>query len=111
MSNILEYCLFIASIYYLFNLFKMKATGEIPLSFISKKVRLDRAKDIPGFIKYMFPRGLVFGIGLFIFSGVIIFSENAAISPYIKLLCEALYIALVIYFSVISVRAQKKFLF
>lgn len=111
MANVIEVCLFFMGVYYLYNLFKMKATNTIPPAFVNKKINLERSHDIPGYVKYIFPRGLVFGIGLCVFSGVIILSSYIYINVYIKLICEIAYIALIVYFAVVSVKATNKYLF
>lgn len=111
MGNILEYFLFGAGIYYIVMVQKMKMTGKIPSTLISNKVNLERSKDVPGYMKYIYPRGMIFGILICVFSLIIIMNHYVTIYPLIVLLAEVGFIALIIWYSIISVKAQNKFLF
>lgn len=93
---------------YLYN--KMKNTNEIPKGLISNKINLNRAKDIPGFIKYIYPRGMAFAIILTVASFILILDDFYPINYLITLVTELLYFAVIIYFAVISIKAQNKYL-
>ncbi|MCR5279604.1 MAG: hypothetical protein K6E19_09215 [Lachnospiraceae bacterium] len=97
--------------YLLYSVIRMKVTGEIPRGLINVKINLDRAHDKEGYIKYIFPRGIIFGIILIASSTVLLLSEFMTVSPYLMLAAELLYFGGIIYYAVISVKAQNKFLF
>ena len=98
-------------VYLLYSVIRMKITGEIPRGLINVKINLDRSHDKEGYIKYIFPRGIVFGVIMIASSVVMLVSEFIPVSPYIMLVAEALYIGGIIYYAVISVKAQNKYLF
>lgn len=111
MNGILEIFLLIAGIYYLYMVFKMKREQVIPKNLVSPKINLERSHDIPGYIDYIFVRGIVFGSLLIIFSAVIIVSLFMVIHPILVLICELGYIGALIWYTVISIKAQNKYLF
>ena len=108
---IITILLFVCGVYIIFNSLKMKASGTIPKSLISNKINLERAKNIPGYISYMFPRGIIFGIALCIFSSVLIAGEFTEVNPVLMLIVQLGYFFGIIYYSAISIKAQNKFLF
>lgn len=111
MSGVIVYFILAVGVYFLYNAFKMKASGEIPPFLISNRINLERAHDIPGYIKFMFPHCMIFGFGICAFSAVIILNDYFSINWIFRLICEAGYFADVIYYCIISVKAQKKYLF
>lgn len=98
-------------IYLLIQTVRMKLTGVIPKGLINIKINLERSHDKEGYIKYMFPRGIIFGAILIVCAAVLLISEFVAVSPFIMLPAELLYIAGIIYYAIISVKAQNRFLF
>ncbi len=98
-------------IYLLIQTIRMKLTGVIPRGLINIKINLERSHDKEGYIRYMYPRGIVFGAILIVCASVLLASEFVAVSPFIMLASEVLYIAGIIYYAVISVKAQNRFLF
>lgn len=109
---VLTLFLFAAGVYLLVNTVKMKNTGTIPQALINNKINLERAKDIPGYIKFMYPRGIAMGIALSLFSALSIYNEfSGTVNVYILFVARIGYAAALIYYSVISVKAQNKYLF
>ena len=98
-------------IYLLIQTIRMKQTGVIPRGLINVKINLERTHDKEGYINYMFPRGIIFGAILIVCASVLLASEFVAVSPFIMLASELLYIGGIIYYAVISVKAQNRFLF
>ncbi len=107
----LSIILIVCGVYLLVQTIRMKVTGIIPRGLINIKINLERSHDKEGYIRYMFPRGIVFGIVLIACAAVLLISEFTAVSPFILLAAEILYIAGIIYYAVISVKAQNRFLF
>ena len=85
--------------------------GKIPGFLVSGKVNTDRAKDVPGFIAYMFPRLIFFSIAVTVFCVVSLIGDLYDISPYITVISVVFYIAILIYYCIVSVKAQNRFLF
>lgn len=110
---IIEVILFAYGIYLLYMIFKMKSTGTIPKGLVNNKINLERSHDIPGYIKYMYVRGIVFGILICVFSGILLYSDlvENSLNSFFIFAVELLYTASIIYYAVVSVKAQNKFLF
>ena len=107
----IEIILIICGGYILYLTLKMKASGEIPPFLVNGKVNLERAKDKPGFIKYMFPKLIVFSLGIIVFAVLSLISDTVELSPYISLASYVIYAGLLIYLGIVSVKAQNKYLF
>ncbi len=107
----LSFVLLACGIYLLVSVIRMKITSTIPKGLINMKINLDRSHDKEGYIKYIFPRGIAFGGILIICAGVLLAGEFVTVSPYIMLAAEVLYLVGIIYYAVISVKAQNKYLF
>ena len=107
----LAFILVACGVYLLVSTIRMKVTNTIPRGLINMKINLERSHDKEGYIKYMFPRGLAFGIILVVCAVILLLSEFRAISPYLMLAAEVLYLVGIIYYAVISIKAQNKYLF
>lgn len=110
---IIEVILCAYGIYMVYAAIQMKKTGNIPARLISNKINLERSKDIPGFIKFMFPRCFIFGIIMAVCSLILGIRELELISipAVVALVAEVLYLAAIIYYVIIIVKAQNRFLF
>lgn len=96
--------------YMLFLTLKMKNDRIIPAFFINSRINPDKAKDKEGFINYMVPRLIVFSVCLLCFSLFSLYTEFRPVNPYIALFSNIMYFACIIYYAVISVKAQNRFL-
>ena len=108
---VLEFLLFGCGLYLLFTIIKMKSSGEIPATLVNKRFDIAKHLDSEGYIKYMFPRGLVFGFLLSGSSAMMILANFIQISPYVMLFVQLAYLVGVVYYAVITIKAQKKFVF
>lgn len=108
---IIEMMLIASGFYILFLDIKMKNTMEIPTYLVSGKINLEAAKDKPGYINYMYPRLIVFSLVIIVFSGLLLVGDFVAIPPILTAVSYIAYVVLLVFFSVISVKAQNKFLF
>ena len=110
---ILEFLLLGCGIYIIYQNVRMRITNEVPKGLVNPKVNLESAPDTAGYIKYTFIRGLICGIILAIFSIVWLLRNNEIlrIPDALFVVSELIFIVTLIYYSVISVKAQNKFLF
>ena len=108
---VFEIILLCCGVYLLGAVIVMKVTGKIPAGLVNQRIKLERSHDIAGYIKYMFPRGVIFGLLLTVSAAVLFINYFVTVSPYIVLLVQLGYIAGVIYYAVCTIKAQNKFLF
>lgn len=108
---ILDFLLFGCGVYVLVQNIRMKATGKVPAGLINPKVNMESAPDIEGYIKYTYIRGLIFGIILIVFSGIMTLQSFVEVPALLLFISEIMYIGTLIYYAVISVKAQNRFLF
>lgn len=107
----IEILLIACAVYMVYLTFKMKQTGEIPTFFVNNKVKLENAKDKEGYIAFMFPRMLIFSFFVAAFAVLSILSNYFVFPGVVTLIIYIGYVALLIFYSIISVKAQNRFLF
>lgn len=100
----------LAGFYLIYMCVTMKATGKIPKQMVNNKINLERAKDIPGYIKHMSPRGIICGLFLSVFSIFCVINEFVPLDALMFLLIQLGYVVTVIVLAVIMVKAQNRFL-
>ena len=106
----LEVILIGFAIYFAILTARMQTSGVINKFFVNAKIDLTKAKDPQGYIKYMVPRCYAFSAFLVVFATLSILQVKYAISAWIAIGIYIAYGALLVYYSIISVRAQKNFL-
>ena len=101
-----------AGAYILYNAFKMKKTGELEGSgLVGRNINPFTARDVKGFINYMFPFYMICG-GLFAVCGVIIgiLDYSGFSTTNIQGGVTALMLLNCIFFAAITKKGQDKFL-
>lgn len=108
----IEIGLFACGIYLIIRSILMKKSGTIPNLIVNGKINLERARDKEGYINYMFIRTIVFGALISVSSAFLAISDSGlcAVNPILLLLVQIVYVAALIYFAVVSVKAQNRFL-
>lgn len=95
--------------YMVYGAFIMKTTGSVPANLVGKGVNLSTAKDVPGFIKKMFPITLIVG-ALTLLCGVGtamgLFGDNT----YVQVTISLVFVVIVLVYGKILLDAQKKYL-
>jgi len=109
--DIITLFLFGGGIYLIFINIKMKVSGQIPKALVSSKINLERAKDIPGYINYMYIRGIIFGIILSAFSAITIVKDYFAIDSIVLFVMQVIEFVAIIYYAVVASKATTKYLF
>ena len=90
---------------------KMKREGTIPSFFVNPKIDLEKAPDKQGYIDHMFPRIIIFALVLMGFSAFSIAGEYLSFPLWCEIVINCGYIGLLIFYSVMTVKAQNHFLF
>lgn len=107
---VLTLIIFFYGAYLIYACIEMKRTGTIPKMLVNNKINLDRAKDIPGYIKYMFSRSLIFGLFLCVFSALLIAAEYVSFNPIFLLIVQVIYITGIIIYTMMTVKATRQYL-
>lgn len=96
-------------VYMVYAAITMKTTGVVPSNLVGKNVDLANAKDIPGFVKKMFPVTLIVGV-LTLLCGIGtalgIFGDNG----YVQTIISLVFVVIVLVYGKILLDAQKKYL-
>lgn len=110
-GGMIDGIIFICGIYMLYSAYLMKTKGELKAGIlVSKNVNLERSKDLPGYIQYMYPRSIIFAVGILIYSTVALYSAYVTDLGTIPIITSGIFIVVVVWFGVVSMRANKKFL-
>lgn len=108
---VVEGFLAFCGLYMLFLLFKMKEEGVIPSFFLNPKIKIERANDIPGFIAYLFPRGVAFAIVMTLFATLELIGSFVGVLNWILVVARVLFIVAVVFYCKVTITAQNRFLF
>ena len=107
---IIETVLLGCAVYILALTIKMKSTREIPSFFVNPKIDLTKAKDKEGFIDYMVGKLFLFSALLILFSGISLLSEYISLPTFVSVITNVAYVAMLVFYAVITVNAQNKYL-
>jgi hypothetical protein len=98
-------------IYMLYSAYLMKTKGELKVGWlVSKNINLERSKDVPGYIRYMYPRIVAFSVCTIIYGLIGVYSTYYKPLGMIQIASFAVFFVLVVYFAVVSTKASKKYL-
>ncbi|MBO5070201.1 MAG: hypothetical protein J6C37_07555 [Roseburia sp.] len=111
MDFVLDLFIALCGAYLIYAAVNMKRTGEIPAGvMIRKGVDLSGAKDIPGFISYMYGKTVVVGICTIVCGVVGLVNDTYGGLGMVQLVMTFLFFAAVVIFGIVATRAQKKYL-
>lgn len=98
-------------IYMLYSAYLMKTKGELKVGWlVSKNINLERSKDVPGYIEYMYSKILVFAVCTIIYGAIGVYSTYYKPLGMIQTASFGIFFVVVICFAVVSTKASKKYL-
>lgn len=111
MDSIFDVIIIVSAVYLIYSAIEMKRSGSVEGSvLVSKNTDLKKAKDIPGYIGYMYRKTLVLGAVGVIDGGLGIYnSYGGGLEIFQYIFTVVFFIGIVLY-GVLSVRAARKFL-
>lgn len=111
MDSIFDIIIIVSAIYLIYSAYDMKKTGSIEGSIlISKDTDLKKAKDIPGYIQYMYAKTMILGV-LGIISGALgIYNSYGGNLDMLQYITMVIYFLVIVLYGYFSVKASKKFL-
>ncbi|KAB1439518.1 hypothetical protein [Candidatus Galacturonibacter soehngenii] len=110
-GGLIDGIIFACGVYMLYSAYLMKTKGELKVGWlVSKNVNLERSKDVPGYISYMYPRVLFFAISTLIYSFVGFYNAYITSLGIVQTVTFFGFFAVVVWFAIISTRASKKYL-
>lgn len=108
---IFEFFIFAYGVYLIFAYSKMLVTKKIPAQLISKKVNLERAKDVPGYINNVAPKGIAFGTIEVICAFLIYLGDMGYVISYVSWGAEIFFFISLIVFAFMLTKIQNKYLY
>lgn len=97
--------------YLVYSAADMKKTGTLKQGvMVRKDADLSRAKDIPGFICYMYAKTIVVGIGTLLCGIVGIINDLYGGLGMVQLVMTIVFFVMIVAFGIMTSRAQKKYL-
>lgn len=111
MDFVLDLFIVFCGAYLIYSVVQMKRTGELTKGvMVRKDADLSNAKDIPGFIDYMYGKTIVVGICTIFCGAVGLVNDTYGGLAMVQLVMTIIFFFAVIIFGIITVRAQKKYL-
>ncbi len=100
-----------AGLYILYSAYRMKTSGEVSPGLVGKNVNLSAARDIPGFIRKMFPVYLICG-SIFTVVGLVslYFDQAGIVNMTFNIGATVLLLAICLVFAWITKSAQEQYL-
>lgn len=97
--------------YMIYSAYLMKTKGELKVGWlVSKNINLERSKDIPGYIDYMYSKVIAFAICTIIYGGIGLYSTFYTPLGIIQVASFGIFFVIVVLFAIISTKATKKYL-
>lgn len=97
--------------YFIYKAMEMKRTGNLAKGImVGKDIDLSKARDVNGFIVYMFPKTIVVGACAVICGIVGIINDLYGGLAMVQLALTGIFFVVVVIFGYLAVKAQKKFL-
>ncbi len=107
----LDIILAVSGIYLIYTAVQMKRTGEINNSvMVGKGYDLKKAKDLKGYIEYMYLKTIIMGVLIIVSSALDYMNENYWKIPYFSIGIYVVFWVLIIVYGKLSTDAQKKYL-
>lgn len=98
-------------LYLIYQAIYMKKTGKVVEGLlVGKKTNMTRAKDIPGFVNFMFSKTLLLGVAGMLSGLCGISNDIVGGLEVLSAIASILLFATLIYFTVSDVKAQRRFL-
>jgi len=111
MDLMLDLFIVFCGAYLVYSAVNMKKTGEIQKGvMVRKDADLSKAKDIPGFIAYMYVKTIVIGISACLCGIVGIINNEFGGLGMLQLIMSVVFFVAIVLFGIITAKAQKKYL-
>ncbi len=110
MNNMLDIIILVIGIYFLLATNSMKINGRINRFIVGKKYDLSIAKDVPGFISYMYKKNVAIGFITLATAFIHSLYVGHGGSNKIGNLIYGIYLVLYMIYAVFLLKAQRKYL-
>lgn len=106
----MDILIMISGAYLVYSSVRMKRTGEISSLIVGKGYDLKKAKDLKGYIEYMYLKSIIMGIVVMAGGGLNYLNDNYWNIPNFNLIVCVVFLAVIIIYGKITIDAQKKYL-
>ncbi len=96
--------------YLIYSSVQMKRTGEISTLIVGKRYDLKKAKDLNGFIEYMYLKSIIMGVVVMAGGGLNYLNDNYWNIPNLGLIVCVVFLAVLAIYGKITIDAQNKYL-
>ena len=111
MDLLLDVFIAFCGVYLIYASVQMKRTGELKQGIMVRKdADLSAAKDIPGFIRFMYAKTIVVGVCTCVCGGVGIINDLYGGLGMVQLVLTIIFFVAIVAFGFVTVREQKKYL-
>lgn len=96
--------------YLVYSSVQMKRTGEVSSAIVGKGYDLKKAKDLKGYIEYMYLKSVILGVIVMVSGAANYLNGKYWNIPNFDLVVCAVFLVIIIVYSKIAIDAQKKYL-
>lgn len=96
--------------YLVYSSVQMKRTGEVSSAIVGKGYDLKKAKDLKGYIEYMYLKSVILGVIVMVSGAANYLNGKYWNIPNFDLVVCAVFLVIIIIYSKIAIDAQKKYL-
>lgn len=96
--------------YLIYSSAQMKRTGEVSSAIVGKGYDLKKARDVKGYIEYMYFKSIVMGVVVMVSGAANYLNGKYLNIPNFDLVVCAVFLVIIIVYSKITIDAQKKYL-
>lgn len=106
----MDILIILSGAYLVYSSVQMKRTGEISSLIVGKGFDLKKAKDLKGYIDYMYLKSIIMGVVVMAGGGVNYLNDNYWNIPNFNLIVCGVFLAVIVIYGKITIDAQKKYL-
>ena len=96
--------------YLIYSSVQMKRTGEISAALVGKGYDLKKARDLQGYIEYMYLKSILMGVVVMVSGGVDYLNMTYWNIPYFTPAVCGIFLVVIVFYGKISVDAQDRYL-
>lgn len=108
--GLMDIIIALSGAYLIYSAVKMKRTGEIGSALVGNGYDLKKARDLQGYIAYMYPKSILMGAVVMLSGGVDYLNMAYWNIPYFTPIVCAVFLVIIIGYGKISVDAQDRYL-
>lgn len=106
----MDILIILSGAYLVYSSVQMKRTGEVSSLIVGKGYDPKKAKDLKGYIEYMYLKSIIMGVVVMAGGGMNYLNDSYWNIPNFNLITCGVFLAIIVIYGKITIDAQKKYL-